>query len=237
MDAARATLRRFTVDPAADTIPIWSPDGNRIVFGSDRRAGNLDLYEKPVNGVQSEAILLESAADKTAHDWSPDGRFILYSSLDPKTRRDLWALPLFGDRTPLPFARTPSEEGGARFSPDGRWVAYTSDESGRNEIYVQPFPGPGPKMQISTEGGSNPEWRRDGQEVFYTNQDGPRLMAVPIALNGAAVDVGTPVALFSIPPGPYAVAPDGQRILVAAPSEQGSTITVVLNWAGAQRQR
>jgi Tol biopolymer transport system component len=235
MDAARATWRRFTADPGVDTAPVWSPDGNRVVVGSDRRAGNLDLYEKPSNGTEAETLLLETPEDKTAEAWSPDGRFILYSSNDPKTRRDLWALPLFGDRKPLPIARTTAAEIQGRLSPDGRWVAYVSDESGRNEAYVQPFPGPGAKVQISIAGGSNPEWRGDGREIFYSSQEGPQLMAVLLSPNGGRLDPRTPVVLFPIPPGPYVAAPDGQRFLVAATSEQASAITILLNWAGVRR--
>ena len=131
-------------------------------------------------------------------DWSPDGRFLLYRSIDPKTGSDIWALPLDGDRKPFPVVQTNFDERDGQFSPDGKWIAYQSNESGRFEIYVQPFPGPGGKSQVSTNGGAQVRWRRDGKELFYIALDG-RLMAVPIRLasNGQAVEAGTPVPLFA----------------------------------------
>ncbi len=234
MDTARATLRRFTVDLGGDSGPIWSPDGSRIVFGSDRRAGNLDLYEKSANGAEPEKLLLETQTDKNAYDWSPDGRFILYRNVDPKTGSDVWALPLFSDRKPVPVVQTAANEAGGRFSPDGRWIAYQSNESGRNEIYVQPFAGPGARLQISTEGGGNVQWRADGRELFYLSPD-DRLMSSSIRVSGSTIEAGMPVALFSKPEGPYIASSDGQRFLVSETSEEASPITILLNWAGARR--
>jgi Tol biopolymer transport system component len=233
MDATRATRRRFTLDASLDTGPLWSPDGSRVVFASDRRAGNLDLYEKPTNAAEGERVLLESAQDKFPNDWSPDGRFILYRSTDPTTRNDLWALPLFGDQKPLPVAETRGSETFGQFSRDGRWVAYQSDESGRPEIYVQPFPGPGAKIQISSDGGSAPEWRADGRELFFVSED--RLMAVSLADKGTVVEPGTPTALFPVPEGPHVPSADGQRFLVLAIVEEASPITILLNWAADRR--
>jgi Tol biopolymer transport system component len=193
-----------------------------------------DLYEGAVNGGQAPTLLLQSSLVKIANDWSPDGRFILYRSADPETSNDLWALPLFGDRKPFPVAQSPSNEQLGRFSPDGRWIAYQSNESGRTEIYVQPFPGPGARSQISTDGGANPQWRRDGRELFYVSLE-ERLMASSVQFTGATIEAATPVALFSKPEGAYAASPDGQRFLIAATSEEASPITILLNWAGARR--
>ncbi|MGH9253659.1 MAG: protein kinase domain-containing protein [Vicinamibacterales bacterium] len=236
MDIVRGNLRRLTVDPAADTLPRWSPDASRIVFSSDRRAGNLDLYERVVNGAEPERLLLETPTDKAANDWSPDGRFVLFRNTDPKTAADLWALPLFGDRKPFPVAQGPPAENFGRFSPDGRWVAYQSNESGRFEIYVQPFPGPGPRVQVSTDGGTNPEWRGDGRELFLTTLEN-RLMVSAVRFVGSGIEVGTPEALFLKPEGTWTVSRDGQRFLVAATTEEASPITILLNWAGARQAR
>ena len=154
----------------------------------------------------------------------------MYRGIDPVTGNDLWALPLFGDRKPLPVARTTASELAPRVSPDGRWIAYQSNESGRAEIYVQPFPGTVPWLQVSAEGGFGPQWRGDGRELFFENPN-EIMMAAPIAVAGGTIQAGTPVSLFPKPEGPYAVATDGQRFLVAAVSADGSPITILLNWA------
>jgi Tol biopolymer transport system component len=232
LEIARGVLSRFTSDAARDYEAIWSPDGSRIGFSSDRK-GVLDLYEKPVAGA-GESLLLESPEHKNIYDWSLDGRYILYTSQSSKTGEDLWALPLDGDRKPLAVAQTTFQEVDGRFSPDGRWVAYVSNESGRPEIQLQPFPGPGAKLQVSTNGGNFPQWRRDGREIFYLGPDN-RLMAVPVMLpiSGSVVEAGTPVALFATRPGSeFAVTPDGQRFLINTLPEEAATppITLILNW-------
>jgi Tol biopolymer transport system component len=234
IEAARGVLRRFTFDPANEGAPIWSPDGSRIVFQSGRRGGGLnDLYQKSLSG-GPEQLLLESPENKNVSDWSPDGRFILFLSQNPKTARDIWALPLEGDRKPFVVVQTGFEENFPRFSPDGRWIVYQSNETGRNEVFVQPLPGPGRNWQISTNGGTQPQWRGDGREIFYLAPDN-RLMAVPVTLDakGTTVDAGNPAGLFPLRPGAgYAVTPDGQRFLVNTPVDEAtaSPITVVLNW-------
>ena len=179
MDTARGTSRRFTSDEAPDAGPVWSPDGSRIAFVSYRK-GLYDLYQKAISA-GTEEVLLESNENKNPFDWSSDGRFILYAVQSAKTARDLWALPLDGARKPFVVVQSEFEEVNGRFSPDGHWVAYTSNETGRNEIYVRPFPGPGRSWQVSANGGNNVQWRRDGREVFYLSLDN-RLMAVPVTL-------------------------------------------------------
>jgi serine/threonine protein kinase/dipeptidyl aminopeptidase/acylaminoacyl peptidase len=240
IDAARGVPSRFTFDPAFDGYPIWSPDGSRIVFASSRK-GSYDIYQKPSNGAGNDELLLRSSLNKYPNDWSPDGRFLLYMQMDPKTGFDLWVLPLFGERKPFPYVNTSFNENVGQFSPDGRWVAYESDESGRFEVYVQPFPGPGGKWQVSTGGGIEPRWRRDGKELLYIAPDG-KLMAVPIQGAGQTLEAGAAVALFQtrIEGGgqygakqQYAVAPDGQRFLIniTADESTASPITIVTNWA------
>jgi Tol biopolymer transport system component len=211
----------------------WSPDDSRIVFNSGRQAA-FDLYQRSATGAGSDELLLATMQNKMALDWSPDGRFLLFRQNDPKTNYDIWALPINGDRKPYPVVQTTFDEQGGQFSPDGKWIAYVSNESGRFEIYVQPFPGGG-KSLISTTGGDQVRWRRDGKELFYVTPDN-RLMAVPIQLatNGQAVEAGAPVPLFGMPisgDGDYIVASAGHRFLVSNVTEEAtSPITVILNW-------
>jgi serine/threonine protein kinase len=233
--------RRFTFDPAIDFAPVWSPDGSRIVFSSGRK-GPVNLYVKSSTGAGNETQLLDIPAATVPLDWSRDGRFIVYRVVDPKNGNDLWILPLSGDNKPRPFATTPFNEANAQFSPDGRWIAYQSDESGQYQIYVQPFPGPGGKWQVSNAGGTQPRWNRNGKELFYIATDN-RLMSVSVETtqSGEAVKAAPPVALFAasiveVPPTTqrqqYAVSPDGTRFLVNVLAESAavSPITVVLNW-------
>src|SRR5215813_4143710 len=162
VELGRHITTRLTFDPAVDLGPVWSPNGDRIVFSSARK-GVVNLYVKSSNGTGSEDLLLESPRPTAAMDWSRDGRFIIYRIVNPNGGRDLWVLPLFGDRKPYPFVSTTFNATYAQFSPDGRWVAYQSDESGQYEIYVQPFSGPAAKSQVSTTGGTHPRWNKNGE--------------------------------------------------------------------------
>src|SRR5262249_3281535 len=220
----------------------WSPDGSRVVFQSNRK-GVFNLYWKLSSGAGGDDLLLESDQGKIPNDWSSDGRFVLFRSNDPQTGYDLWVLPISGDKKPFPFLKTPFEERDGQFSPDGKWIAYQSNESGRFEIYVQPFAGPGGKFQISSNGGAQPRWNKNGKEIFYVSLDS-KMMATPVRLSpdGKSLETGAPAALFPvrIVGGPllgfnkqqYAVSSDGQRFLVnlAADEDAASPITVIYNW-------
>jgi Tol biopolymer transport system component len=240
-EIGRAVWTRFTFDPAAERWPIWSPDGSTIVFSSNRKMRQ-DLFQRASSGAGNEELLLESSINKAPSDWSRDGKFIAYHADDPKTRNDIWILPMNpketgGERKPIPFLQTEFSEVRASFSPDGRWISYMSDESGRMEVYIRPFPGPGGKWQVSTNGGSRPRWRRDGKELFFLAADN-RIMAAEINLGATTVDVGAVRALFQISPfggagrDIYDVTGDGQRFLVATPGSEeiSSPITLVVNW-------
>ncbi len=176
--------------------------------------------------------------------WSPDGQLLAFVEVNPTTGYDLWVLRL-GDHKAQPFLRTPFNESVPRFSPDGRWLAYISDESGRYEIYVQPYPGPGGKWQISTEGGTEPAWNPNGRELFY--RSGDKMMAVDIATQPSFA-ASKPRVLFEgrYEPTPatfpnYDVSRDGQRFLMLKPSEAGEAaptqINVVLNWFEELKRR
>jgi len=244
-DIAEGSQTRFTLDPAIDAGSVWSPNASHIVFRSNRN-GKIDLFEKVASGVSNERPLLVTQQDKVAWDWSPDGQFLLYASDDPTTGSDLWALRL-SDGKSLPVVGTNADEREGQFSPpDGRWVAYVSNATGIDEVYIQAFPGPGSKWQVSTNGGVDPRWGRDGRELFYVAPDG-KLMAVAIHVDadGRALNLGPPVALFPtrLATGPnvttgfistpqYAVAPDGRFLMnVTADDNVVSPISVVLNWA------
>jgi dipeptidyl aminopeptidase/acylaminoacyl peptidase len=241
IDLGRGLLSRLTFDAATEAACIWSPDGSRIVFTSDR-SGVFDLYEKASTGAGREDLLLATPLNKAPTDWSRDGRFLLYRSPAPATGFDIWALPLFGDRKPFPVVQTRFDERDAQFSPDGKWIAYQSNESGRFEIYVQAFPGPGAKLQASTAGGAQVRWRRDGKELFYIGLD-QRLMALPIRVDAKnqSIEPGAPVPLFvthiggavqqTAPLQQYDVSADGQQFLLNTITEQNAPpITMLVNW-------
>ncbi|MGH9257652.1 MAG: protein kinase domain-containing protein [Vicinamibacterales bacterium] len=238
IDVLRGGATRFTFDPASDVYGVWSPDGTRIAFMSNRK-GIYDLFLKSASGAGAEELLLASPFTKLPTDWSVDGRFLLYQNGDPKTGWDLTALPMMGDRKPILVVSTPFEERGGQFSPDGRWVAYQSNESGRFEIYVQPFPGPGGKWQASIAGGVHPRWRPDGKELFFLAPDA-KLMAVAVRASDSTFEAGSAAALFqtrTVTGGSadltpqYAVSRDG-RFLFNVPDDTSTAapITLVLNW-------
>jgi eukaryotic-like serine/threonine-protein kinase len=233
-DVARGLWIRLTFGQADHRVSTWSSEGSRLVFDSNRK-GHYDLYQKASSGASAEEMVLEDNLNKIPLSWSPDDRFFLYASQGTSTGNDLFVLPLTGDRKPFPFLQTEFFEGFGQFSPDGRWVAYQSDESGKYEIYVAPFPEPGEKRQISTSGGTVPRWRRDGTEIFYLAPDN-KLMTAAVSGKGSTFEVRTVKPLFQTratgPYNEYDVAPDGQRFLINTAPEQTSSgaITVVVNW-------
>jgi Tol biopolymer transport system component len=237
-DLLRGTSSRLTFDPGVHTAPIWSPDGTRIVFGSTRQ-GAVNLYQKSATGSGAEEPLLVNDQHKYASDWSADGRFVAYDTVNPKSDSDLWILPMTGERKPIPFLRTPADETHARFSPDGRWLAYMSNESGKWEVYVQPFPASGGRWQVSRRGGVLPQWRRDGKELFYIGLD-QQLTALSVK-EGATFEHEPGRELFEVHGklftyrNPYAVSADGQRFYFSTRSNDtiASPIRIILNWTAA----
>jgi Tol biopolymer transport system component/tRNA A-37 threonylcarbamoyl transferase component Bud32 len=238
-EVVRGLRTRFTFDPAFERFPVWSPEGSRVVFGSTRK-GQYDLYVKPASGAGTEELLLTTGLNLYPTDWSADGRFVLYwSAGDPKTGYDLWVLPMEGERKPLPFLQTSYNESDGHISSDGKWMAYVSNESGSDQVYVAPFPGPGGKWQISTAGGSRPAWRRDGKEIVYLAPD-DKLMATEVNAKGSNFEVGAVRPLFQARPQRtgtffptlYDTSRDAQRVLVnTAMSQKSATpVTLVVNW-------
>jgi Tol biopolymer transport system component len=236
VDLVRGNASRFTTDPEADIAPLWSPDGTRIVYSSLRNRFN--LYERPIAETVAVDLVLSDEA-KSATDWSSDGRFLLFRSLGRESNWDIWALPMSGERKPVAVVRTKFDERDAQFSPDGRWIAYQSNQSGRFEIYLQRFPGGGEPIPISTNGGAQVRWGRNG-ELFYLALDG-RLTAVRLSFpsSGGPPDAGTPVSLFvpavsslrDIARHHYIVSDQGQRFLFdTLVEEAASPVVVLLNW-------
>jgi eukaryotic-like serine/threonine-protein kinase len=235
-DLTRGNSTRFTSSPFGERMPLWSPDGTRVLFSATAQ-GPWDLFVKPASG-GAQAALLASSTDKFCSDWSPDGRFVTFHVPVPRTRWDIWLLPTFGDRRPLPYLHTEFDEMQGRLSPNGRWMAYTSNVSGALEVYVETIPASNGKWQISTAGGMDPHWRRDGKELFYIAAD-QMLMAVPVKTE-RTFEAGIPVPLFPtrvsagvVPyPATYDVSADGQRFLMNAIVEDApvSPIAVVVNW-------
>jgi eukaryotic-like serine/threonine-protein kinase len=240
-DLSRETLTRLTFEGNANN-PVWTPDGKRIAFDTSKE-GPVNIFWQLADGSGGLERLTSSEYLQAPHSWSPDGQLLAFITASPTTGVDIWVLRL-SDRKTQSFLRTPFTEGGPRFSPDGRWLAYVSDESGRFEIYVQPYPGPGGKWQISTEGGTEPVWNPNGGELFY--RSGERMMAVAIATQ-PSFTAGKPRMLFkgqyvptvTTPPN-YDVSPDGQRFLMLKSSEEeqkATQIVVVQNWFEELKRR
>jgi hypothetical protein len=243
-------MKLLSVDPGADRQPVWSPDGRRVAFYSQRDAVTR-LFEKPADGSAAERLLVTGNIGFSL-DWSPDGRALLYTTQrqavpgSGPSHKDLWALYVDNMENPFAVAQTPFDETNGQFSPDGRWIAYQSNESNRFEIYLQRYPRPAGKLRVSTAGGTQPRWARDGHEIFYLAPNGT-LMSTPVTLGSAPADVkiGVPATLFAaVPPGfgpsaaeadlvhQYSVTSDGQFMFFGDPAKpsQPSPITIVVDW-------
>jgi Tol biopolymer transport system component len=255
LDLARGGLGTpFARHPADDFAPVWSPDGKRIVWASNRD-GVANLYQKWITGGREET-LLQSPLGKLPFDWSSDGRYLLYGSAEKvgsdagknRGNTDLWVLPMTGERKPWVFANTEFNESQGQFSPDTRWVAYQSDESGRTEIHIQPFSpgsGGGANVMVSSGGGYQPRWRRrDGKELYYFTGDG-KLVAVDVG-GGATLKLGQPHVLFAPPiwgggtareVHRWDVSADGQKFLIPTmPAQAKTQFTVWMNWQAALKK-
>jgi serine/threonine protein kinase len=242
-DLSRETLTRLTFEGTSNLNPSWTPDGKRIAFVSNMK-GPQNIFWQLADGSGGLERLTNSENGNYPALWSRDGQLLAFVEVNPTTGYDIWVLRI-SDHKAEPFLRTPSNEVQPRFSPDGRWIAYASNESGRYETYVQPYPGPGGKWQISTDGGAEPVWNPTGRELFY--RSGDKMMAVDIVTQ-PGFSAGKPRMLFegsyevsaaSTPS--YDVSTDGQRFLMLKPVEQTQAaptqINVVLNWFEELKQK
>ena len=231
VDLARGASTRLE---ASGNLASWSHDGSRVVFTSRSVPDATDILLRPVaGGPDDRTLLVRTGEMKISGNWSPDGRFFTYTASNPQTRLDIWTLTAGSE--PQPFLRSNANEMQPQISPDGRWLAYASDESGTWEVYVQSFPTPGQKHAVSVGGGAQPEWRRDGRELYYLSPEGA-LMVVDTR-SGGQLDVGKPRSLFPVPVSAdlisyrnqFTVSADGQRFVIDLAAER-DPINVVVNW-------
>jgi Tol biopolymer transport system component len=238
IDLVRGKSTPLTFDPADDFNPLWSPDGQKIIFVSNRK-GHRDLYQKASSGAGLEEVLLESGEDKSCEDWTRDGKYVIYNQQTGNKPREIWAMPLFGDRKPFLVVSGTTMMREGHVSPNGKWISYTSSESGIPEIYVQNFPPTGGKWRVSIGGGIESSWNANGKELFYLQ--GTSLMAVDVDTESGSFDSkGTPRVLFDAPianplRNAYLTTADGQKFLINTRVETKDTLpmTLVLNWPAA----
>jgi Tol biopolymer transport system component len=248
-EVARQVRERFTTEPSDDYAPVWSPDGARVAYTSARE-GSIEIYERSFAGSPDRTIASGgSRLGKFAASWSRDGQLAYIAGGRALARSDIHVAPVAGGSAPRPLLESPAVETQARFSPDGRWLAYASNESGRLEVYVVPFPGPGMKQRVSIDGGGWPRWRSDGREIFFLQFGGEnnehQVFAADVTQDASSIRIGDPKALFRVrlrPLGrldayPYDVTPDGQRFLFNTFVEEATStgLTLVVNWPSAIR--
>jgi Tol biopolymer transport system component len=252
LDLARNLRTRFTFDAAADDRPLWSPDAQRILFRS-QRGDRPGLYVKEADGAGTAELLFEGSGALDPTDWSPDGRLILANSRSSgrpgpgASGPGGWGVVLLDVESGQwdPVVDTPFDERDGQMSPDGRWIAYESNQSGRPEVFLRPFPDAGGVRQVSTGGGMQPRWSPDGRELFYLGEDGV-LLAVTLQVPDEVPDIGRPVRLFGTDTLDthagsasreigYAVTPDGRFVFVAPEQTEPDAITVLLNWQARPR--
>jgi Tol biopolymer transport system component len=240
-DLSRNIPSRFTFDAGTEFLPVWSPDGKYVAYTMDHGTSKHDIYRRLANGAGEDEVVFASEANKRLTDWTSEGKFLVFDEAT-ETGLDLSYVPVSGDRKSVSYLKTKFNEGNGHVSSDGRWIAYQSDESGRSEIYVRPFPdAQGGKWQISGDGGSDPRWRRDGTELFYFAGD-DKLMAVTVRPDASGFATVKTEPLFQVAKTTnltnYAVTADGQRFLVNAILDTGNAagLTVVLNWTATLKK-
>jgi serine/threonine-protein kinase len=248
-DFARTVLSKVTTDGMSHD-PVWAPDGKHLAFRS-WQAGGMTMWWMAADRSGKPERLDPKGTRQSPVSFSPDGKFLAFDQKDPRTQDDAWVLPLDGKDNPRPIAQSRFSEGSAKFSPDGRWVAYSSDESGRPEVYVQAFPGPGLKLQVSNDGGTDPVWRRSGGELYYRSRN--KMMVVSATTSPEfrasapkqlwegkyAAGSGSSCGMPGVSSASYDVTADGQRFLMVRDDDVtvSTRIVVVLNFAEEVRAK
>jgi Tol biopolymer transport system component len=235
LDLTRGSWDRLT-SGGLNWSPVWSSDGERLAFASNR-SGSINTFWMPVDRSAPAEQLTKTDSWTSPLSWSPDGRTLFVQDQHAATGLDISRLSRDGERTLRPLLHTPANETAARLSPDGGWIAYQSDESGRNEVYVAAYPGPGGRSQVSVDGGTDPAWSRDGRELFY--QGGGKMMSAAVE-TGPKFRAGVPNPLFELTNlDACDVAPDGKRFVMIRTrgDDAARSLAVVLNWFDDLKRR
>jgi Tol biopolymer transport system component len=222
-DLNRDSLSRLTAGPSSSLDPVWSPDGRDIAYRNNA-TGTWQMYSRPVDGSAPPiGPLIASEEFDVPKSWSPDRRVLAFERTGAATQGDIWMLAFDGAPQARPFLQTPADEMQPQFSPDGRWLAYASDDQKGFQVYVTPYPGPGQRIQVSTDGGSDPQWNPKGGELFY--RDGNNRTMVVKVTTGTNFSMDRPQVLYEGLEG--VVTPDGQRFLsVVNPGETGAPLEI-----------
>jgi Tol biopolymer transport system component len=236
-DIARATLTRLTSEQTVgNAFPVWTPDGTRVLFRT-----STGMYWIASDGSGHPQAIAGAVSGDIPCSVAPDGDTLAFMRQNAQTSRDVYVLSLGGQSRPRPVVNTPAFEGGAQFSPNGHWMAYASDESGQMQVYVRPFPGPDRRWQVSTQGGTQPLWSRNGKEIFY--RVGNKMMVVDVSA-GVDITLSQPRQLFeqryvfqNVSVANYDVSSDGQRFVMIKDEAGSGRLNVVLNWQEELKQR
>ncbi len=246
-DLARGIASRLTFDPGNNLDPVISPDGKSVVYvstlsGKSGSPGPFVLKLKSLNGSSASQVIYQGPLDITPTSWLPDGKFVALTvgGAGPNSQSEIWMLPMSGDHKPYPFIQGPGAKNNAAFSPDGHWLAYASDESGRTEVYVVPFPGPGGKWQISTSGGTGAVWAGNNELDYLTTDN--RIMGVALKRSGDSLQISAPQSIYGGQSYSNSLggvwAHDGKRSLIALPagSPAAPAVTLVTNWTATLKK-